>query len=172
MNIAFTMAREGQIIDPLLAGLAARLSDEGARLAGIVQHNTDRPDAAPCDMDVIVLPDGPVRRISQFRGIGARGCRLDTHAFETAVHLVASRLSRATDLMIVNKFGKQEAAGRGLRDVIAMAVAWDVPVIVGLNRLNEEAFHAFTDGAATSLDPTPEALLDWARVVMRAPNLT
>jgi hypothetical protein len=112
-------------------------------------------------MDVRVLPDGAILRISQDLGPQSRGCRLDPAALETAVGLVAASLSSGADLLIVNKFGKHEAEGRGFRDVIAEAVAMDIPVLVGLNAINRPAFESFADGLAVQLPSDPTALMAW-----------
>jgi len=112
-------------------------------------------------MDVKVLPDGPVLRISQDLGRDAKGCRLDPAALETAVGLVEGQLQQGVDFVVINKFGKHEAEGRGFRSVIAEAVALDIPVLVGVNSLNQQAFLDFTDGAALNLAPDLQALTDW-----------
>lgn len=161
MRIAYTMPAGRGATDVLLAGLAGRLAARGLRLAGLVQVNTDRPGGGPCDMDVRVLPDGPVLRISQNLGAGARGCRLDPDALETAVSAARTRLEAGADLLIVNKFGKQEAAGGGFRPAVADALEREVPVLVGLNALNREAFEAFTGGLAEELPGEAEALDAW-----------
>ncbi|SIT02054.1 Protein of unknown function [Roseivivax lentus] len=166
MKLAYTMAPGRGDMDLILAGLARDLAARGLRVAGTVQINTAAPHAGPCDMDVKVLPDGPVLRISQDLGPSARGCRLDPEALENAVGMVAARLDLGVDLLIVNKFGKHEAAGRGFRGVIAEALALDVPVLVGLNGLNAEAFAAFVGGEAVALPPEPAALLRWAERAM------
>ena len=160
MRIAYTFAPGRGDTDLLLAGLAGALAADGVRAVGTVQINTACGDEGPCDMDVHVLPDGPVIRISQSLGTGSRGCRLDPGALETAIGLCEARLETA-DALIVNKFGKQEASGRGFRGLIGDALARDMPVLVGLNRLNHDAFHAFTGGEATPLAPEPEALRAW-----------
>ncbi len=160
MRIAYTVAPGRGDTDLLLAGLAEELVAQGIRTVGTVQINTACDDEGPCDMDVRVLPDGPIIRISQSLGKGARGCRLDPGALETAIAHCEARLGDA-DLLIVNKFGKQEASGRGFRNLIAEALARDMPVLVGLNRLNHDAFHAFTGDAAVELSPTREALRTW-----------
>lgn len=161
MKIAYTMAPGRGDTDLVLERLATDLAARGLRCCGTVQINSARADAGPCDMDVRVLPDGPVLRISQDLGPQARGCRLDPAALETAVGLVAARLSSGADLLIINKFGKHEAEGRGFRNVIAEAVAMDVPVLVGLNALNRPAFEIFTDCLAIELPPEPHALMAW-----------
>lgn len=165
MQIAYTMAPGRGDTDLILCGLARRLAARGLRCCGTVQINTERPDTGPCDMDVKVLPDGPVLRISQDLGRDSRGCRLDPQALETAVGLVSASLAgRAdvrADVLIVNKFGKHEAEGRGFREVIAEALARGIPVLVGLNGLNLPAFEGFAGGIAVPLPPEEEALSAW-----------
>lgn len=160
MNLAYTMAPGRGDTDQILLDLARTLAQRGVRCCGIAQINTGREDAGPCDMDVKILPDGPILRISQNLGEGARGCRLDASALETAVALVGANLPGA-DVLIVNKFGKQEAEGRGFRAAIAEALSMDIPVIVGVNDLNLAAFEAFSAGLATRLAPETPALASW-----------
>jgi len=160
VNIAYTMAPGRGDIDLLLQRVSRSLVSNGFRPAGTAQVNIERADAGPCDMDVVVLPDGPTLRISQSLGAASKGCRLDPQALETAVGLVQARLP-ASDCLIVNKFGKHEAEGRGFRPVIAEALALDLPVLVGVNQLNLGAFEAFTGGMARRLVPDPELLETW-----------
>ncbi|MEP2505676.1 MAG: DUF2478 domain-containing protein [Paracoccaceae bacterium] len=124
--------------DLLLFDFAEFLANSGLRTAGTVQINTESVCDGPCDMDVRVLPDGPDIRISQSLGQHAKGCRLDPAALEAAVQIVAARLPQGVDCLIVNKFGKHEADGRGMRDVIADAISRDIPVLVGLNPLTNK----------------------------------
>lgn len=165
MNLACTMAPGRGDSDLVLERLATILAARGLRCCGTVQINSERGDAGPCDMDVRVLPDGAIMRISQDLGPQARGCRLDPAALETAVGLVAAGLSSGADLLIINKFGKHEAEGRGFRDVIAEAVALDIPVLVGLNALNRPAFESFAEGLAIELPCDPAALMAWVEDV-------
>jgi nucleoside-triphosphatase THEP1 len=161
MKLAYTMAPGRGDTDLVLERLATDLAARGLRCCGTVQINSERCDAGPCDMDVRVLPDGAILRISQDLGPQSRGCRLDPAALETAVGLVAASLSSGADLLIVNKFGKHEAEGRGFRDVIAEALAMDIPVLVGLNAINRPAFESFADGLAVQLPSDPAALMAW-----------
>ncbi len=146
--------------DLLLSRFAQYLIASGLRVCGTVQINTERAKSHACDMDIQVLPDGPVLRISQALGAGSRGCRLDPAALETAVHAVSDRLEGA-DVLIINKFGKMEAEGRGFRAVMAESVALGIPILTGLNGLNEAAFAQFADGYAQALAPEMGALCHW-----------
>lgn len=162
MKIAYTLASGRGETNLLLADLARDLQDQGLNLCGTIQIDTDRVDDHRCDMDVKVLPKGPTVRISQSLGKQARGCRLDPDALEQAVAMTGAALENGADLLLVNKFGKHEAEGRGFRTTIGQAIALGVPVLVGANKLNIDALVKFCDGLAVELPPEADALRDWA----------
>lgn len=133
--------------DLAISGLAGRLSSAGLRLAGLVQTNVVRPSRCRCDMVLRDLASGREIPISQDLGNDARGCRLDHGALEMAAHLVEASIVPGIDVVLINKFGKREAEGAGLRGAIAIAVGLDIPVIVGLAPENREAWEVFCGGA-------------------------
>lgn len=161
MHLAYVTTTDRGATDRLLSAVAERLLASGATLAGVVQTNTECADSSKCDMDVRVLPDGETIRISQSLGTQSRGCRLDPAALERAVGYVTTSLSDAPQLLIINKFGKHEADGRGFRPVIGEALAQDIPVLVGVNGLNEGKFNEFTGGGAEQLEPDADAIVAW-----------
>lgn len=164
MKLAHIMSPTRGETDPLLARIASQLAGVGVRICGAVRKNTPRPDSPARDMDLVVLLDGPVLRILQHRGPGAHGCRFDAGSREMAVEAVGRRLDLGADLMIINKFGKHEAEGRGFRTLIARAIDLGVPVLVGLNSLNKEAFDRFADGIATAVPADCNVIPDWANL--------
>lgn len=144
-----------------MAALARALAAQGLRLAGAVQTNLDRGADCACDMELTVLgTDAAPIRISQSLGAGSQGCRLDADALERAAALAAGALEGA-DLALVNKFGKQEAAGRGFRDFIAAALANDTPVLIAVAPELVPAFAGFAGDYAAALT-WPEAE-SWCR---------
>lgn len=152
--------------DRLLSTTAAALQARGLRVAGAVQDNLDRGPDQACDMDLRILGNGTVIRISQNLGNLAEGCRLDTGALAQAVALSEAVLAGGADLVIVNKFGKQECYGRGFRGFIAEALAQDIPVLVSVPDAQLAAFHAF---AGTLAQPVaPDAALEWCLAETRA----
>jgi nucleoside-triphosphatase THEP1 len=161
MALAYVKTEARGETDRLLTALAARLMDRGARLGGVVQSNVACSDSDLCDMDVQVLPDGPSIRISQSLGRGARGCRLDPEALERAVGLVSRTLADGPDLLIVNKFGKHEADGRGFRPLIGEAMLAGIPVLTGVNATNEAAFLDFAERLAQQLPADLSRLVSW-----------
>ncbi|WP_298559545.1 DUF2478 domain-containing protein [uncultured Aliiroseovarius sp.] len=161
MKLAYVIAPGRGTTNLLLAGAAKALADKGVTLCGTVQLDTERAEEHHCDMDVLVLPDGPKIRISQYLGANARGCKLNPEALETAVGQTEERLRDGADLLIVNKFGKQEAEGRGFREAVGQALAQDIPAIIGLSEGVRDAFMAFV-GEAEEITPEHDAVLNWA----------
>jgi nucleoside-triphosphatase THEP1 len=151
--------------DALIAAVAALLAADRVRLAGTVQSNIERPNRRKCDMDLIVLPDGPIVRISEDRGDLARGCMLDSGALEQTVVAVQQRLAGA-EVLIVNKFGKREAEGRGLVPVIAEALELGLPVLIGVNGLNLAAFLAFAGEDVSPLPAETLTIADWCKAAV------
>lgn len=165
MKLAFVPGGGRGDADRLLSAFGHDLVARGAAVAGVVQANIDCGPGQGCDMDLTVLPAGPVIRISQSLGPGARGCRLDAAELERAVAAVSSRLTAGPEalpaLMIINKFGKHEADGRGFRPLIGEALAAGVPVLTAVNETNRAAFLEFAEGLAEELEAVPVALDAW-----------
>ena len=147
--------------DALLADVAAQLHARGLPLAGAVQVNLVNGPARACDMDLHVLAMGRVVRISQNFGALSKGCRLDPAGLEEAVGLVEAALIAQPQLLIVNKFGKQELDGRGFRPAIGQALAAGIPVLTALNQGNLAGFDDFAQGMGTRLPANLAAVLDW-----------
>lgn len=161
MKIAYVMTSDRGATDRFLFEVAQSAIERGLSLAGVVQKNTPRPKTHRCDMDVQVLPDGPLIRISQDLGLEATGCALNPDALEQSVAAVEEGLSDKTDLLIVNKFGKHEADGRGFRPLIGEALTMDVPVLVGLNEMNRPRFEKFCDGMAQQIKADHATVAEW-----------
>ncbi|APX22925.1 MAG: DUF2478 domain-containing protein [Rhodobacteraceae bacterium] len=149
--------------DVLIREVAARLRDGGVRLAGAVQINVETGPDTKCMMDLHVLSGFDVVRISQNLGALSRGCRLDPDGLERAVGLVSASLRDGAALLIVNKFGKQEADGRGFRPVIGEALAAGIPVLTAVGPSNVEAFLSFAEGLAEELPEDASAIETWCR---------
>ncbi len=146
--------------DRLLAATADTLQAQGWRLAGAIQDNIDYGEGRDCDMDLRILgDDGPTIRISQSLGPSATACRLDSGALALAVGRAETALAQGADLVIVNKFGKQECFGRGFRDFIAEALAQGIPVLLSVP---SEQLPGFQEFAGDLAEPVArDAIMDW-----------
>ncbi|RMD94220.1 MAG: DUF2478 domain-containing protein [Alphaproteobacteria bacterium] len=152
--------------DALIARAAEVLMARGLRIAGAVQLNREPEGGGRCEMDLRVLTGEEVVRISQDLGQCAEGCRLDPEGLERAVGLVEAALRREgaarPEILIVNKFGKQEAEGRGFRPAIGQAVAEGIPVLTAVAEGQREAFLGFAGEFAQPVAARLEAIVDWA----------
>lgn len=162
MQIAYVSSDEEMRTNAVLVAVAATATREGIALAGTTQPPD--PDMAheKCNIVLGLLPDGARRNISLDLGPGATGCRLDAAALEEAVVIVHERLAGA-ETLIVNKFGKQEAIGRGLVAAIVEACGRGLPVLIGVSPQWREAFLAFAGGKAHELPADEGVVLDWLR---------
>ena len=153
--------------DLVLAEVAGALRADGVTLAGVVQVNEEFDPARPCHMDLHILTGVDVVRISQNLGALSKGCRLDPAGLEQAVGLVTQALEARADLLpdllILNKFGKQEAEGRGFRPLIGQALAAGIPVLTAVNAGNQAAFDLFAEGMGVALPCSQDKILQFCR---------
>ncbi|WP_372884611.1 DUF2478 domain-containing protein [Shimia sp.] len=168
MKIGIVSAEGRGETDRLISETAAALVAAGARLSGIVKvlDEVQPEDSHHCDMSVRVLPTERTIKITQTLGGESLGCRLNPTAIVEAVAAVASSAADDTELFVLNKFGPEEADGRGFRDAIANALERDVPVLVGVTPATRAAFDTFTAGMAETLPTETAEILHWCRAAM------
>jgi nucleoside-triphosphatase THEP1 len=147
--------------DQVLASVVEKLRRDGVRLAGVLQQDTHRPGRRRCDMDLIDVADGEVIRISDDRGDEARGCRLKTDALMEVGTRLVHRITTGVDLVVLNKFGKAEAEGRGLRDVVVSSVESNIPLLIGVKPEYVPDLLCFTGNLAMVVDAELRQLDIW-----------
>lgn len=133
---------DGIEADKTLSQIGYALRANEVAVNGLVQLNTFRRDRAKCDMVLEELGSGQIFQLSQDRGALARGCRLDREAITHAATAILKGLDNC-DLLIINKFGRCEADGGGLRDIIAEAVLRGIITLIGVPRRNLHAWQRF-----------------------------
>ena len=152
---------DGLAADRFISDLGYKIRDAGIAVAGIVQHNNFIRDRTKCDMEIEELASRTILQLSEDRGKNARGCRLDRGVLSEAAALLSASLENEPELVILNKFGKLEAEGRGLRDTLADAVQLGVPIVIGVPYRNIEQWRAFTEGLAEECSVGSSRLHDW-----------
>jgi nucleoside-triphosphatase THEP1 len=167
-TIAFLAYEEGAYPDYLLETLVRGLQVEGCRIAGVLQHDLARRDRSRCDMNLEDLASGTLIALSEDRGAAARGCRIDQSGLARAAALIAASIASGNvDLLVVNKFGKIESEGGGLRGVIAEAVTRGIPVVIGVPMRNLDAWAAFACAFAEPVEPSAGSLRRWVSSRLR-----
>ena len=164
--LGYIVATKTMTANTTLAEVSRRLLADGIVLAGACQINDDPNDGTPYHMDLHMIPSGQVIRISQNLGPLASGCRLDGSALEEAAGIVTAQLDAQPQMVLANKFGKQEAEGRGFRPVIGSALAAEIPVLLAVRDETLPKFHAFTEGLGEELPNDVEAVYAWAKATL------
>jgi nucleoside-triphosphatase THEP1 len=133
----------------------------GLRIAGVLQHPVCPDAAGHCDVALEELTTGLRTDLFEDRGPGAGGCRLDVAALAEVNAQVARTLDADPELLVLNKFGKVEAEGRGLLDLVAMAVDRGIPVVIGVPIRNLAAWRNFAGGMSVEFTSDPSEVSDW-----------
>lgn len=161
-TLAAVVYQAGFHVDEFLAEIARRLAAQGMRLGGVVQENAG-PRSACAAMTLVDLASRGRFGISQDLGMAAAGCRLDPRGLADAESPLAAMMSADPDLIILNKFGKAEAEGGGLRGILVRAIEREIPVLTAVRPPYTEAWERFHGGLAVALPPEAEAVQAWCR---------
>jgi hypothetical protein len=126
-----------------------------------LQHPACDDPAHRCDVVLEDLVTGDRTELFERRGSGATGCRLDIAALTDVTARLERALQNDPDLLVLNKFGKVEAEGGGLVDLIAAAIDRGTPVIIGVPARNLGAWRAFAGDLAAEFTTEFGAIADW-----------
>lgn len=150
-KLAAIVYRPYHDVDTLLATFASDVICHGYRVGGVVQENIKGRCDTCQSMRLIDLMTGRAIAISQELGNGAEGCRLNPAGLAEAAVVVSGAVAANVELVVVNKFGKQEFAGGGLRAGIADAVMAGVPLVTAVPERNLDAWLEFTGSHGITL---------------------
>jgi molybdate transport system ATP-binding protein len=164
-HVAAILYRPEDDVDALLAGFASALIRNGERVGGIVQRNLKDEAGRSNGMLVVDLMNGREISICQPLGRGATACKLDPAGLAEASLAVSRAIADDADLIIVNKFSKQEASGHGLRSELADAIMAGGPVLTAVPEKCLDAWTQFTGDRGTTLLCAPHVVEDWWREV-------
>lgn len=141
--------------------LVAECRRRGLRAAGVLQHPVCSDVSGHCDVALEELTTGLRTNLFEDRGPGASGCRLDQAALADVNSQVARSLDAGADLLILNKFGKVEAEGHGLLDLVALAVDRGIPVVIGVPVRNLAAWRSFAGDMCVELSSDTTEVSHW-----------
>jgi hypothetical protein len=157
--------------DAVFKTLVKRCRALGLLLAGVTQHQASEGTDRRCDVVLEDLVTGHRTPLFENRGTGARGCRLDEAALAEATARVEGSLEQVPQLLVLNKFGKVECEGGGLRDLIAIAIDRRIPVIIGVPERNLGAWRRFAGEFAIELRDDAGQVAEWLDRVAAALQL-
>jgi Protein of unknown function (DUF2478) len=165
--------------DRLISGFAADLRRSGGRPVGVVQLGRSCRAEHP-RLGVVMLPDGEVVRLAPqdfapqdfaSQDFASRaetrvtGCRLDPDRLAGLATRLAAAIEAGADLVIINRFGRSEAEGKGLIELIPLALDADIPVLIAVPEQRFAAWLRFSEGMNVRLACRREALDRWWQAV-------
>jgi hypothetical protein len=160
------------VIQSLLSDFAEQLASSGLRVVGVVESAAD--PAPPCkSMALRSLDCNSMFSISQDLGPGSEACHLDPEGLVMACAAVQASIASGADVVILSKFGRQEAIGRGLSDAFGAAVAAGLPIITAVSPAMMDAWRNFAGELAECVQADaaqrPHWVEDWSHRVVTAP---
>jgi hypothetical protein len=138
---------------------SAELKAGGYRAVGLVQlghHCVDAPG-----LSAVLVHSGEELQLFQDLGACATGCRLDVGQLLDAGGRVAGAIDEGADLVIVNRFGRQERDGKGLSYLVERALSADIPVVIAVPSHRFADWIKFADGMSVRLRCDRASLSAW-----------
>ena len=160
---AAVVFEHGDDADAAMAVAVAALRHAGLRVGGLLQ--VFGPALGPCkrEMNLLVLASGDWIRLDEPRGPEAQGCTLDADALTRAALALREAVRARPDLLVVSRFGKQEALGGGMRAEIAEALLSGIPVLVAVRAALREDWEDFLGAPSQVLPACADTIAAWAR---------
>ena len=163
-DIAALVYGSGDRPDLILCAFARYLADGSRRICGLVQLRGPSSDGSLCS--VMVLDSWQVVDFVRGQEAVREGqCRLDAHWLDRMAEQTKMTIRRGVDVVIVNRFGPLEAAGRGFSEAIAVASETKTPLIIAVPAFEFERWTRFSSGMTVKLESTLDKALDWWRRV-------
>lgn len=154
-------------IDEFLTRVVNLLRAENILLGGALQENSPGDGGRCSAMTLVDLTARGRFRISQDLGSQAEGCRLDAQGIAEFVALLDRTPDQDVELLILNRFGKAEAEGGGLRSAFARAMEAGIPALTAVRAPYTEAWSQFHGRLATDLPADLDLVLAWCRESVR-----
>ncbi len=165
-DLAAVVYSAGEEPDNLIAGFADDLHRAGYRPVGVLQRGRTCHSENP-RFGVVMLPGGEVVSLASDGGTPTVGCRLDSDRLAGLAVQLAASIEDGADLVIINRFGRSEAEGKGLIDLVPLALDADIPVLITVPEQRFAAWIRFSEGMNVRLACQREALDRWWHTVSR-----
>jgi nucleoside-triphosphatase THEP1 len=147
--------------DRLLREFVQDLTSRGHRVVGLIQTRLRDGGAA-----VTVLPTGETIPLAPTHGTVLHSSRPGPCDLAQAAARIDALIESGADLVIINRFGKLEAAGTGLVDEIARALSVDIPVVVAVPEFRFSEWLSFCRGMGVKLPCRNGSLQSWWKAMI------
>ncbi|MCG6207734.1 DUF2478 domain-containing protein [Rhodopseudomonas sp. HC1] len=174
MAIAAVRGGPGTPAADVLTAFALRRKAEGVAVVGVIVppedtgrghpgggHGEGGHEGCECRSELIDVATGDRYAMHQDLGSGSQACNLNSSSLALAAGAVERALAGKPELVVLSRFGGQEAQRGGLMSAFQAAVAAGVPVACVVTPKAEAVWDDFAGGLSVSLPPTLEALEAW-----------
>jgi hypothetical protein len=161
-DLAALVYEQHQDPDQILREFASDLNARGYRAVGIVQLGHHCLDAS---LSAMLVHTGEQLQLFGDLGTCSAGCRLDVGQLLEAGQQIAGAIDQGADLLIVNRFGRQEREGKGLSYLVERALSADIPVVIAVPSHRFADWIKFADGMSVKLRCDRDALDAWWQAV-------
>ncbi|PMR76231.1 DUF2478 domain-containing protein [Billgrantia endophytica] len=150
----------GQGADALLAEFARTLQANGQRVAGLITA-LDEHGVRCHPMQLIDVTSNTRYPIGQDLGPHSHACSLDPSGLVAASGVLREALHAAPQLVVINRFGAQEAAGRGFSTEMLVLMVKGIPLLTVVSHRHLTAWRELSGGLAIGLPPALPVLQRW-----------
>jgi len=157
-DLAALVYDKDQDPDRILRDFAADLNHRGYRAVGLVQLGHHCVDD---NLSAMLVHTGEQLHLFQDLGSCSTGCRLDVGQLLDAGQQIANAIDQGADLLIVNRFGRQEREGKGLSYLVERALSADIPVVIAVPSRRFADWIRFAAGMSVKLHCDRESLDAW-----------
>lgn len=157
-DLAALVYGQGQDPDRILCDFAADLNASGYFAAGLVQLGRRCLETS---LSARLVHTGEELPLFQELGACAGGCRLDVDRLLEAGQRIACAIDQGADIVIINRFGRQECEGRGLSYLVARALEAEIPVVIAVPSYRFAGWIKFAEGMSVKLGCERRALDAW-----------
>ncbi|MDR3373905.1 MAG: DUF2478 domain-containing protein [Ancalomicrobiaceae bacterium] len=158
---------QGAALEETLSEVRDRLKRDcpRIRLGGLLPRFGERYSNGKRSMWLDDLRVGDTIPLSQDLGAGSMSCCLDPNGIAVARVRLAEAVSAGIDILFVGRFAKEELAGHGVREEIALAVGSGVPALVAVERTIIPGWRDFAGADWTALPLDVGPILNWVVAV-------
>ena len=168
-QLAAVVYRHGAPLEDILGAVRDRLVARGdLRLGGVVPRFGERLSNGRSALLLEDIARGDTIDISQDLGPGSTGCILYADGLARLRVRVAEAIEAKPDILFLGRFGKEENAGRGIREEIGLAVSAGIPVLVAVEERIVPGWAGFAGDDYVPLPADADAIIAWVDTLPRS----
>ncbi|MFV0282665.1 MAG: DUF2478 domain-containing protein [Castellaniella sp.] len=146
--------------DAVMRDYVADLRGRGHTVRGLLMAR--RPDGrlrgGRCLRDV---ETGEIFEIFQDLGEGSQACCLDVSCLAAAAGTLRAAIQARPDLVVINRYGRQESEGGGFAQEFLASMVEEIPVLTIVAEEFLEDWRRFTGGMSAELPADMDRLRTW-----------